>query len=56
MGQMILQEQELSTRLVPQSGICAPVDRLRRVHLYFIIQECQVITQEHVQSVDRQKV
>lgn len=55
MGQMVLLEQELSTRLVPHSGNSAPVDHLRRVHLYFIPQEDQVITQD-VQSVDRQQI
>lgn len=34
----------------------APVDHLRRVRLYFILQEYQVATQEHVQIVDRQQI
>lgn len=56
MGQMILLEQELSSRLVPQRGNCAPVDDLRRVNLHFIRQEHQVITQQYVQYVDRQQI
>lgn len=54
MGQMVLLEEGLSTRLVLQPGNCALVDHLRRVHLYFISQDDQVITQD-VQNVDRQQ-
>lgn len=45
---MILLEQELSTRLVTQPGNFAPVDHLERVKLHFILQEHQVITQQHI--------
>lgn len=55
MGQMVLLEEGLSTRLVLQPGNCGLVDRLRRVHLYFISQDDQVITQD-VQNVDRQQM
>lgn len=42
-------------------GLCpsqetAPVDRSRRGHLHFILQEYQVITQEHLRSVGRQQI
>lgn len=52
---MVLLEQEVSTGLVPPPGNCAPMDCLKRVLFYFIPQH-QVITLEHVQSVDRQQI
>lgn len=55
-GQMILLEQELSTRLLPQPGNSVPVDHLRKVKLHFILQEHQVITQQCEPCVDRQHV
>lgn len=53
---MVLLEQEVSTSLVPPLGNSAPMDSLKRVHFYFIPQEHQVITLEHVQCVDRQQI
>lgn len=56
MGEIILLEQERSTRAVPQPGNCVPVDRVKRVHLHFILLEYQVSTQEHVRGVERQQI
>lgn len=52
---MVLLEQEVSTGLVPPPGNSAPMDCLKRVLFYFIPQH-QVITLEHVQSVDRWQI